>query len=154
VGLTPDDWAAWRAMEAICDEGRVRLLGVSNITLEQLQSLCDGARIRPTFVQNRCFATLSWDRQVREFCEANGIIYQGFSLLTANRKVLASSALARIAASHRRTIPQVVFRFAIQIGMIPLTGTSNADHMRADLDIFGFQLKQEEIEQIKGLASK
>ena len=89
VGLTPDDWAAWRSMEAIHDDGRARMLGVSNVTFEQLQCLCDDARIRPSFVQNRCFAALSWDRQIREFCAANGIVYQGFSLLTANRKALA-----------------------------------------------------------------
>ena len=109
-------------MEAIRDSGRVRMLGVSNVTFEQLQCLCDGARIQPSFVQNRCFATLSWDRQIREFCKTNGIIYQGFSLLTANREVLASPEIARIAASHGRTIPQLVFRFAIEVGMIPLTG--------------------------------
>lgn len=154
VGLTHDDWAAWRSMEAIYDSGRVRMLGVSNVTYEQLQCLCEGARIRPRFVQNRCFAALSWDRQIREFCAANGIVYQGFSLLTANRKVLSSSQLAQIAASHGRTIPQVVFRFAIEVGMIPLTGTTNSDHMRVDLDTFDFHLEPGQIEQIEGLAAK
>jgi diketogulonate reductase-like aldo/keto reductase len=95
---------------------------------------------------------LSWDRQVREFCAASGIVYQGFSLLTANRKALASSELAKIAASHGRTIPQIVFRFAIEVGMIPLTGTANADHMRADLDVFNFRLKPKEIGQIESLS--
>ncbi len=56
VGLAADDWAAWRAMEAIHSSGRARLLGVSNVTLEQLQDLCGKARVRPRFVQNRCFA--------------------------------------------------------------------------------------------------
>lgn len=154
VGLTPDDWAAWRSMEAIYDSGRVRMLGVSNVNFEQLKCLCDGARVGPSFVQNRCFASLGWDRQIREFCEANGIHYQGFSLLTANRRALASSDLARIAASHGRTIEQLVFRFAIEVGMIPLTGTTSADHMGEDLDIFDFHLKPEEIEQIEELASK
>ena len=56
AGLGPDDWAAWRAMEAIHSSGRARLLGISNVTLEQLQSLCKEARVRPRFVQNRCYA--------------------------------------------------------------------------------------------------
>jgi diketogulonate reductase-like aldo/keto reductase len=64
VGLAPDDWAAWRAMESIYDSGRARMLGVSNVTLEQLQRLCEGARIQPSFVQNRCYAIRGWDRQV------------------------------------------------------------------------------------------
>lgn len=153
-GLTSDDWAAWRSMEAIHDSGRARMLGVSNVTFEQLRNLCADARIRPSFVQNRCFATVRWDRQIRQFCAANGIVYQGFSLLTANRKALASAEIARIAASHGRTIPQIVFRFALEVGMIPLTGTTSADHMQADLAVFAFRLEPKEIEQIECLAAK
>ncbi len=153
VGLTPDDWAAWRTMEAIHGRGRVRMLGVSNFNLEQLAHLCERARIRPSFVQNRCYAASGWDRQVRYFCRLHGIVYQGFSLLTANRAALASPHLARIAATHGRTIPQVIFRFAIDVGMIPLTGTTNVEHMRMDLDVFSFQLERPEIEQIEDLSA-
>ena len=85
LGLVAADWEAWRAMELLHESGRARLLGVSNVTLEQLQHLCREARVRPQFVQNRCYAVEGWDRGVREFCVANGLIYQGFSLLTANR---------------------------------------------------------------------
>jgi diketogulonate reductase-like aldo/keto reductase len=152
VGLAPADWAAWRAMEAIHDSGEARLLGISNITLEQLRSLCQEARVRPRFVQNRCYATTGWDRGVREFCAASGIVYQGFSLLTANRKAMASSELGRIAERHGRTKSQTVFRFALDVGMIALTGTSSADHMREDLEVFDFRLAPEEITQIEALA--
>ncbi len=79
-GLGSADWAAWRAMEAIHDRGQARLLGVSNVNRAQLQLLCDGARIRPRFVQNRCFAVRGWDRDVRTFCAANGMTYQRVSL--------------------------------------------------------------------------
>jgi len=154
VGLTPDDWAAWRAMEAIHDSGRVRILGVSNVTLEQLQCLCDDARVRPRFVQNRCYAVRGWDRQVRQFCAANDLVYQGFSLLTANRETLASPELDQIAARYGRTNPQIVFRFTLDVGMIPLTGTTNASHMQADLDVFDFRLEPDEVEQIEGLAER
>jgi diketogulonate reductase-like aldo/keto reductase len=149
-GLAADDWAAWRAMEAIHDSGRTRLLGVSNFQIEQLQQLWQKARVHPRFVQNRCYARLAWDRQVREFCRTHGVVYQGFSLLTANRQILAADQLVPIAARHRRTIPQIIFRFAIQIGMIPLTGTTNAEHMQADLDIFDFRLEPAEVEWIEG----
>src|SRR5262245_21157428 len=131
-GLGPADWEAWRAMEAIHAGGRARLLGVSNVTLEQLQGLCRQARVRPRFVQNRCYATQGWDRRVREYCAANGLVYQGFSLLTANRQVLAHPELARIAGRHGRTAAQVVFRFALDADMVPLTGTTDPDHMRED----------------------
>jgi diketogulonate reductase-like aldo/keto reductase len=153
-GLTHADWQAWRAMEAIHDSGRTRFLGVSNVSLEQLQALCDGARVRPRFVQNRCYAARDWDRSIRSFCVQHGLVYQGFSLLTGNRALLAHRELARISARHHRTVEQIVFRFALDVGMLVLTGTTNADHMRVDLDIFDFRLKPEEIELIESLARK
>jgi len=151
-GLTADDWQTWRTMEAIHDSGRVRWLGVSNFGLDQLQALCREARIPPRFVQNRCYAVQGWDRRIREFCRANGIVYQGFSLLTANRETLARREMSQIAARHDRTVAQTVFRFAIALGMLPLTGTTDPAHMDADLDIFDFDLAPEEIERIERLA--
>ena len=153
IGLAKADWAAWRAMEAIHDSGRVRLLGVSNVTLEQLTSLCQEARIRPRFVQNRCYAVRGWDRGIREFCVANELIYQGFSLLTANRNVVIHAELIRIANRYGRTSSQIVFRFALDAGMLPLTGTTNADHMRADLDVVEFCLEPEEVRRIEHLVA-
>jgi diketogulonate reductase-like aldo/keto reductase len=154
VGLARTDWEAWRAMEAIHDSGRARLLGVSNVTFEQLESLCQEARIRPRFVQNRCFAAKGWDRQVRRFCTANGLVYQGFSLLTANRDALAHPELAQIARRHKRLVSQIVFRFALDVGMMPLTGTTDAGHMQADLDVIDFQLEPAEVERIEGLTGR
>lgn len=153
AGLGPADWEAWRAMEAIHDSGAVRWLGVSNVSLEQLQELCQGARVGPRFVQNRCYAVRAWDRAVREFCIAHSLIYQGFSLLTANRDSLSSPDLARIAKTHGRTVSQIVFRFALDVGMIPLTGTTSAEHMRADLEVFDFRLDPGEIELIERVAT-
>jgi diketogulonate reductase-like aldo/keto reductase len=152
AGLSADDWAAWRAMEAIEGSGRVRLLGISNVTAEQLQLLCRQARIRPAFVQNRCYAVRGWDRAVREFCAANEIVYQGFSLLTANRDVLAHRELTLMAKRHGRTASQIIFRFALDIGMLPLTGTTSPEHMRADLDVFDFELQPQEVQRIEQLA--
>jgi len=153
AGLGPADWAAWRAMEAIHGSGQARMLGISNVSLEQLERLCNEAFVQPRFVQNRCFAVRGWDRAIRQFCSANGIVYQGFSLLTANREALAHPDLAQIAKRRGRTAAQIVFRFALDVGMIPLTGTSDADHMRADLAAFDFQLDPAEIERIENLAA-
>jgi diketogulonate reductase-like aldo/keto reductase len=153
-GLAAADWEAWRAMEAIHESGRARLLGVSNVSLDQLQELCESVRIRPRFVQNRCYAVRGWDRDVRRFCAANGIVYQGFSLLTANRAVLAHPELHRIAQRHAVTPAQLVFRFALDVGMIPLTGTTKAEHMRADLGVLNFQLRAEEVARIEMLGTE
>ncbi len=150
-GLGSADWEAWRAMEAIHASGRAKLLGVSNVTLEQLQILCNGAKVRPRFVQNRCYAIHGWDRDVRMFCAANGVSYQGFSLLTANREVVASPTVSQIAFRCNCTPAQVIFRFALDVGMIVLTGTTNPEHMRQDLDVDGFTLKPEEVGRLESL---
>ncbi|MBY0523040.1 MAG: aldo/keto reductase [Gemmataceae bacterium] len=152
TGLAAADWEAWRAMEALHASGRARLLGISNVSLEQLERLCQEARVAPRFVQNRCYATRGWDRRIREFCVAHGIVYQGFSLLTANQATMAHPAMVRIAARHRRSVSQIVFRFALDVGMVALTGTTNAEHMRTDLEAFDFQLEPEEVAQIESLA--
>jgi diketogulonate reductase-like aldo/keto reductase len=153
AGLTKADWEAWRAIEGLHESGRAHFLGVSNVTLEQLQLLCQGARVPPRFVQNRCYAVTAWDRRLRQFCAANNIVYQGFSLLTANAQALGGREIKRIAERHGRTVSQIVFRFALDVGMIALTGTSDADHMRADLGIFDFHLDPREIATIEQLAA-
>ena len=103
-------------------------------------------------MQNRCYAIQGWDRPVREFCSANGLVYQGFSLLTANRQAMARPEMMQIAKGHGRTLAQIVFRFSLDVGMIALTGTTSAEHMREDLAVFDFRLKPDEIERIEALA--
>ena len=123
VGLGRDDWAAWGAMESLADSGRAKELGVSNVTLAQLEELAGKARIAPAYVQNRCHAVRGWDREVRAFCGKHGLGYQAFSLLTANPQVLRSPVVLKVAARVGKTPQQVVFRFAQQQSMIPLTAS-------------------------------
>jgi diketogulonate reductase-like aldo/keto reductase len=151
-GLGTRDREVWRAMEAIYEEGRARFLGVSNITLEQLDALLAIARVKPAFVQNRCYARFGWDVEVRAFCERNGIVYQGFSLLTANLAELRTERFADIVERVGRTPAQVVFRFAQQAGMLPLTGTTDPDHMREDLAIDDFSLSPQDVIRIERIA--
>ncbi len=148
VGLGADDWTAWRAMESLADSGRAKRLGISNVTLAQLEELVGKARIVPAFVQNRCHAVRGWDREVRRFCLAHDIRYQAFSLLTANPQVVGSKLVAGIAARVGRTPQQVVFKFAQQEGMLPLTGTTDETHLADALAISGFALQAEEAQAI------
>lgn len=147
--LIDADWEAWRAMEAIHATGRAKMLGISNVAPDQLEALCAAARVRPRFVQNRCYASAGWDRAVRRLCSKYGIVYQGFSLLTANATVLGHADVVRIAKRHGRTPAQVVFRFALEVGMVALTGTTDATHMRADLDAVHFSLDPGEVAAIE-----
>ena len=79
-GLGQADWETWRAMEDAVDEGLVGRLGISNVSVDQLDALLARARIRPVFVQNRCLARASWDAEVRALCHTQDVIYQAFSL--------------------------------------------------------------------------
>jgi diketogulonate reductase-like aldo/keto reductase len=151
-GLGDADWEVWAAMEELYRSEKTRMIGVSNITADQLAQLCAQAGIKPMVVQNRCFAALGWDRAVRQVCDAEGVIYQGFSLLTANTEALHDPGLVSIARTLNATPAQVVFRFAIQIGMLPLTGTTNPRHMREDLAAARLTLSAEAMEMIETIA--
>ena len=142
---------AWQAMESLVHEGRVRLLGASNLAASQLAKLLDMATIAPAFIQNRCYARMHWDRDTREVCAANDITYQAFSLLTANRGAVAHVLTHRIAERYGCTNPQVIFRFATQLGMIPLTGSSDPEHMAQDLAIDAFELDADAMAKLRGL---
>ncbi len=149
---TNADAEVWQAMVKERDAGRARLLGVSNVSLLHLEQMAAAHTDVPAFVQNRCFARLGWDREVRRFCRERNIIYQGFSLLTANPEVQHHPLVAAIAARTKTTRAQVVFRFAQAIGMLPLTGTSNAGHMQQDLASRDLEMSAEEVKAIESLA--
>jgi len=151
-GLGGADHEAWRAMEAIHASGKARFLGISNVALEQLEALIAFAEVKPTFVQNRCYAVAGWDYHVRELCRAHDIVYQGFSLLTANLRELRNDAFREIVMRTRRTPAQIVFRFALQVGMLPITGTTDPTHMREDLGAFDFELRQHDVDTIERIA--
>ena len=144
-GLSSRDREVWRAMEEL----PVQHLGISNVELDQLEELHAFAKKQPMFVQNRCFARTRWDAEVRAFCRRHGIIYQGFSLLTVNLAELRSARFREIVARVQRTPAQVVFRFAKQVGMLPLTGTTDPAHMREDLAIDDFELSAEDVQAIE-----
>jgi len=150
-GLADEDWQIWAAMSDLCRAGRARLLGVSNVSPAQLAELWRGAEVKPAFVQNRCYARTGWDRQTRAFCAERGIAYQGFSLLTANRRELDGPVVRGIAARRRCTVAQAVFAFALAIGMLPLTGTSSPAHLAEDLAAFDVALDDDDVRAIESV---
>jgi diketogulonate reductase-like aldo/keto reductase len=151
-GWSDDDAEVWAAMVKERAAGRTRLLGVSNVSLRHLQQMAASGAEAPGFVQNRCFARLGWDRDVRALCLDRKIVYQGFSLLTANPEVLGHPLVATIAARNKATRAQVVFRFAQAVGMLPLTGTTDAEHMQQDLASRALPLSADEVSAIESLA--
>jgi diketogulonate reductase-like aldo/keto reductase len=148
---TDADAKVWEAMRNERDAGRTRLLGVSNVSLRHLQQMAAARAELPAFVQNRCYARLGWDRAVRSFCREHKIVYQGFSLLTANQEVLQHPLIASL-TSASATPAQIVFSFARTIGILPLTGTSDARHMKQDLESRDITLPPDAIRAIESLA--
>lgn len=151
-GWTDADTEVWQAMLQERDAGRTRLLGVSNVSLRHLQQMIAAQGEHPAFVQNRCYARTGWDREVRTFCRERKIIYQGFSLLTANQEVLSHPPVVRLAATLGATSGQVIFAFARAVGMLPLTGTSNAEHMQQDLASLSLALPPDAVRAIERIA--
>jgi diketogulonate reductase-like aldo/keto reductase len=151
-GWTDADAEVWEAMVKERDAGRTRLLGVSNVSLRHLEEMVEVHSSLPSFVQNRCYARLGWDREVRLFCSERGIVYQGFSLLTANVEVLRHPVVTGLAARAGVTSAQVVFAFARAVGMLPLTGTSNAEHMKQDLASRQLEIGADAVRAIEAIA--
>jgi diketogulonate reductase-like aldo/keto reductase len=132
---------AWRAMEALVDGGQVRRIGISNCyDPNLLRALHERATIKPSVVQNRFYAETGYDRSIRRFCRERGLVYQSFWTLTANPHLLGHPRVLAIARPHGRTPAQVLFRFLIHEGVVPLTGTKSIEHMREDLAVMEFEL--------------
>jgi diketogulonate reductase-like aldo/keto reductase len=149
---TRDDAEVWEAMRKERYAGRARLLGVSNVSLLHLQQMAKERAELPAFVQNRCYARLGWDRAIRQFCSEHKIIYQGFSLLTANQEVFHHPLVASLSATANATPAQVIFSFARSIGILPLTGTTDPEHMKQDLACLDLILPPAAVQAIESLA--
>jgi diketogulonate reductase-like aldo/keto reductase len=156
-GPSSDEWEdadgeVWEAMRRARDSGRARMLGVSNVSLLHLEQMeARGAEL-PGLVQNRCFAWTGWDREVRAFCKQRNIVYQGFSLLTANRQVVSSAAITQLASALNATPAQVVFSFARAVGILPLTGTSSVEHMKQDLASLDLELPSDVVPLLESIS--
>lgn len=150
--MSEADWTVWSVLEAIHRRGDALRIGVSNVSATHLHDLLDKASIKPMAVQNRCFANTGWDREVRTLCREHGIAYQGFSLLTANSYVLRDRTVRRLADKHNASPEQIIFAFARQVGMIPLTGTTDAQHMTDDMKALEIDLDADELAAIEHIA--
>jgi diketogulonate reductase-like aldo/keto reductase len=167
------DVETWAAMGKLVEAGKVKALGVSNVSLEQLMWFATNG-VKPSFVQNRCYAVRRWDRDIRQFCDSAKITYQGFSLLTANAEYLgghfervAGEKVPHLRFRHEKlnpvvdeimrytggTLSQVIFRFCQQLGMLPLTGTRTPEHMRLDLEASKLELNEVQLAALENIAT-
>ena len=118
----------------------------------QTQQLYDNARHKPSVIQNRFYAETQFDGDIRQFCREKNIFYQSFWTLTANPQILNHPLVKQLAQQRHGTSAQVLFRFLLDIGLTPLTGTTNEQHMKEDLDVLEWpSLDNESIEKLKRL---
>lgn len=149
-----DTLKAWRILESLHDEGKVKNIGISNCyNIRVFKNLFKEARIKPTILQNRFYAETSYDKDLRAFCLENSIHYLGFWTLTANGHLLASDITNEIREKYNLTQPQVLYRYLTQVGVIPLIGTTSQNHMIQDFKIFDVEFREEEILAISSLLS-
>jgi diketogulonate reductase-like aldo/keto reductase len=131
-----DTMRVWRTMESFVDDGTVRGLGISNCyDYKMFVGLYNSARVKPRVLQNRFYDKTGFDTELRAFCKANGIWYQSFWTLTANRKALASAKVKALAL-HKHLTPQtLMYAFLMQLGHTPLSGTTSTAHMKEDVAV-------------------
>jgi len=144
--------AVWRAMEAIHEKGEVRQLGISNTyDLDTLKRLYEDAKIKPAVVQNRFYADSGYDIEIRQWCKNNNVTYQSFWTLTANSHILQSEELYELGRKYDKNVIQIFFAYLHQVGITPLTGTTDLEHMESDLQSFDIVLDKEEIVRMNAL---
>jgi diketogulonate reductase-like aldo/keto reductase len=140
---------AWSAMEMIQKSGGARQLGLSNCySIQTIDKIFAAASVKPVLLQNRFYQETDYDCELRQWCSCHGMLYQSFWTLTANPHKLETEVIQAIAKTHKRTGPQVFFRFLHQLGIVPLTGTCSEQHMSEDLSILDFELSDAEMEMI------
>ncbi|OUR94221.1 hypothetical protein A9Q84_18130 [Halobacteriovorax marinus] len=174
IGINDADKEAWGEMEELFREGLVKNIGVSNTDISQLRELFEFATIKPHFAQIRCFAQRRWEKQHRDFCKENGITFQGFSLLTANRDFLGchitkpdtqsipklnffekydeDTPFGEILKATGKKPAQVIFKFCQQMDILPLTGTRTIENMKLNLDIDDFELTEGQLKEIEEIS--
>ncbi|MEO2011252.1 MAG: aldo/keto reductase [Pirellulaceae bacterium] len=151
----------WRAMERLVDGGLVRHIGVCNFGTSLLRDLLNYAELRPAVLQVELHPYLAQDRLLR-FCQEQQIAVTGFSPLGAPsyipigmadecESILNDPLVCGIAAAHARTAAQVVLRWGIQRGTAIVPKTSQTPRLRENLDLFDFELTDDEMVGINGL---
>uniref|UniRef100_A0A0G4I877 NADP-dependent oxidoreductase domain-containing protein n=1 Tax=Chromera velia CCMP2878 TaxID=1169474 RepID=A0A0G4I877_9ALVE len=141
----------WRVFESFEKEGKVRQLGISNIyDPDRLKSLYEEAEVKPSVVQNRFYPDTGYDAEIRSFCLQKGIFYQSFWTLTANPHFLKHPVTQTVAKQRNWTPQQAFFRFVMDLGITPLTGTTDSTHMKEDLEsITAPSLQSEEFKTLE-----
>jgi 2,5-diketo-D-gluconate reductase A len=139
----------WRAFIRLREEGRTKSIGVANFSPEQIQRLADETGIVPAVNQVELHPFFQ-QTALRVFHAAHGIATQGYSPLDQGR-ILRDATLVAIAAKHGKTPAQIALRWHLETGVVPIPKSATPERIRANADIFGFELDTEDMAKIAGL---
>ena len=139
----------WRAFERIHAEGGTRSIGVSNFRIEDLERLAREAETQPTVNQIELHPSFQ-QRDKRDFLAQHSIHIECYSPL-GHGDVLKDKAIAQIAKAHGKSVAQVVIRWHLEQGLIAIPRSIHAERLKENIDVFGFELSEEEMRTIAGL---
>jgi diketogulonate reductase-like aldo/keto reductase len=142
-----DDWekinlSVWRQMEELVYSGKVRYIGVSNFKVNQLESLMASCRIRPFVNQIEHHPGFN-QQDIVEYCKTNNIIVQAWSPFRSGRSLKKKEVIS-VAGKYGRTPAQIILKWCIQDGIIPIVKSTSPDRMRSNLDL-DFELSEEDM---------
>jgi 2,5-diketo-D-gluconate reductase A len=141
---------SWRAFEKLRADGRIRSIGVSNFGPADLDRLAAECTVVPAVNQVE-FHPLFLQEELRALHRERGVITQAWSPLGRNQGLLQHPVVTGIAAAHDRTPGQIVLRWHLQLGVVVIPKSSRADRIRANADVFGFSLDDEEMAALGGI---
>ena len=146
-----DYYGAWRALEELCAEGKVRSIGVDNFTQDKLADFLFWNNVKPAVNLVECNAFFQREDD-RLYMESKNIQMQAWSPLAAGQgRLLENETLRTIATTHNKSVAQVVLRWLVQRNIVPLVKSANPQRMKENLDIFDFALTDAEMQQIAAL---
>ncbi|GAB6119041.1 aldo/keto reductase [Dysgonomonas termitidis] len=142
---------SWQAMEELYEAGKIKAIGVSNFTTEQLEELLSYAKIKPVVNQIECHPFFHQAEEQASLQE-KGVQMEAWSPLAGGRNdIFKNPVLSAIGKKHNKSSAQIALRWIIQRGIITIPRTSERAHMLENLNIFDFKLDDDDLKQIAGL---
>lgn len=142
---------SWQVLEEIYNSGQAKAIGVSNFKEHHIQTLLESATIKPATNQIELHPYLI-QKDLVEYCQDQDIIVEAWSPLGANRtNLLDESKLREIALRHKKSVAQVILRWNFQRNIVTIPKSSNKKRLKENLDIFDFELSEQEMDKIYSL---
>lgn len=143
--------AGYRLMEKAYKEDKVRAIGLSNFTKEQVQEILNLCEVKPSVLQTEVHP-YHQESELKEFLASEGIVIQAWYPLGHGDKTLLEEPLfAELAAKYGKSNAQIILRWHLQAGNVVIPGSKNPDHIRANFDLFDFSLTAEEMDKISAM---